>query len=121
MSIIFYPDSYQKRNRLRVSLAKARAKVSVCTEITRRHNNYDTSYYPSIKQRAKSKLFVNHQTNKPYPSNVQFRVRFFGTLHHHVCHGPEKPAKRWKQANIRYEKLSHIRRISSRVYNRHDF
>jgi hypothetical protein len=113
MSKHFCPDGFSKKARYRVSLSKARAKSSFGKKET-----YILYYYSNIKERRKSRLFENYKTKRPYALNIQFKIRFFGMLHHIVSHGPEKAAKRWKQANLRWEKVARNRNISSRARER---
>lgn len=125
MSIIFHPDSAQKKMRYRVSLSKARAKVSVASGERKGPRKFgiqlsaaEATYYPSIKQRRKSKPFINYETGRPYPLNIQFKIRFFGAMHHYRDHGPEKAGKRWNKAWARFNIWPKHRRISSRALNR---
>jgi hypothetical protein len=126
MGVQFLPDSYQKMNRYRSSLAKARATVSIASpEDQKGRKAYGiqlasgpVTYYGSIKERRKSVPFQNYRTSRQYPQNLQFWIRFFGTMHHHQSHGPEKAGRRWKAAWTRFNKWPSHRRISTRALNR---
>lgn len=111
------PDSASKRSRYRASLAKARRTVSVSTK--RKRGSYDSMTYSNVRERGRRRPFMNYETERPYALNIQFKIRFFGMLHHYVGHGPERAAKRFKQANYRWESIfPRTRRFSRKVYDR---
>lgn len=115
------PDSASKKMRYRASLARARATVSQGTERARRRNShkYNAAYYSNIRTRPNDVKLLNWDTELPYPINVQFKVRFFGFLHHITGHGPDQVAKRFKQADKRWKREAHWdRRISGRAQAR---
>jgi hypothetical protein len=119
VSVEFRPDSGGKRLRYNASLAAARLAVSIVTDPRKRKGQYDSYRYTSIHTRRKRRLYENYETKRPYALNIQFKIRFFGMLHHYVSHGPVKAAKRWKQANLRFESvLPRTRHLSMRVYER---
>lgn len=114
-SVEFRPDGSGKRLRYNASLARARQRASIAD----RPRNCVPYRYTSIHTRRKRRLYENYETKKPYALNIQFKIRFFGMLHHYVSHGPKKAAMRWKQANLRFEALvPRTRRLSMRVYER---
>jgi hypothetical protein len=117
MSLYLRPDSSSKMSRYRASLAEARLKVRVGGK--KKRGNYNTETYSNVRERGKKRPFMNHDTKRPYALNVQFKIRFFGTLHHATGHAPEKPAKRWKQAEQRWEAIfPRHRRLTMKVYER---
>lgn len=111
------PDSASKQSRYRASLARARHTVSVGGR--RKRGSYDTITYSNIRERGRRRPFMNWDTERPYALNIQFKIRFFGMLHHHVGHGPDKAAKRFQQANTRWESIfPRTRKFSMKVYER---
>jgi hypothetical protein len=117
MSKYLRPDSSSKNSRYRASLARARRAVSISDK--RKRGSYVSITYSNIRERGRRRPFMNHDTKRPYALNVQFKIRFFGTLHHATGHSPEKPAKRWRQAEHRWEAIfPRHRRFSMKVYDR---
>jgi hypothetical protein len=117
MSKYLRPDSSSKKSRYRASLAMARNTVSIRTK--HRRGNYDSMTYSNVRERGKKRPFMNWTTKRPYALNIQFKIRFFGMLHHYVGHGPEVATKRFKQANLRWEGIfPSKRKVSIKIYDR---
>jgi hypothetical protein len=117
MSKYLRPDSSSKMMRYRASLAMARKTVSVGGR--RKRGNYDSTMYHTITERGRKRPLMNWDKKRPYALNIQFKIRFFGMLHHHVGHGPEVAAKRFKQAELRWEGIfPRKRKVSKQIYDR---
>ena len=107
MGIQFLPDSSQKSFRFRSSVRRAGGKTA------------GTFVYSNVKPRYPTRVHMDHDTKKPLPSNKQNKIRFFGFLHQRVDHGPVKAAKRFKQAELRWEAgYGHRKRCSMRMRDR---